>query len=336
MSDLGWVIWDAYCGLGGWSSGALAALEDAGMTATFYGVDSDKVPLEAWKRNISKSPAVVAAKTLCKSIGTNAMEWPSENGRLVMHWSPCCQPFSKARITPAPESAVDGGLSQIRALLDLVLEKGYARWTIEEVAHPQIVALVKEYSQKFPSKIAGERFDAASYGCPSERRRLIVSSPELLRDLKTRTTTEYQSPKRALLDAGIEPASAFYRNGNVSCAPRPVSMPAFTITASHPLVFCNQDRSLVRCMNPKESAVLVGLPPDWELPNGSGAAQRAVGNVVAPPLAKAIVASALVLQEPEEPVTATAPVTRAEVAAMITAAIAPLRVSLRKRIREGE
>ena len=216
MPGIGWTVLDAYCGLGGFSAGALQALEAAGETATFIGIDSDKAPLEVWKRNVSKSTAATETTSVCKMIGKDVIDWPEEDERLIIHWSPCCQPFSKARAVPAAASAVDGGLEQIRLILELVLQKGYRRWSVEEVAHPQIVALVKEYTVNYPQHVAFDTLDAVSYGCPSERRRLIITSPALLKELKGRTTTEYLSPKSALVKAGMVPASDFYRTGSHS------------------------------------------------------------------------------------------------------------------------
>ena len=339
MTGTMWTVWDAYCGLGGFSAGALAALAE--HEATFVGVDNDKTPLATWKRNVA--PFVLETRAMCKTIGSDAIDWPDEDGRLIIHWSPCCQPFSKARATTAPTSAVDGGLDQIGMILDLVIEKGYRRWSIEEVAHPKIVALVKSFQDSHPQQVAFDILDAVAYGCPSERRRIIVSSPAILKDLKGRTTIDYVSPKSALTNAGIVPASNFYRNGNVSCEPRSIARPCFTVTASHPLVWCNRDRSLVRCMTAAESAVLVGLPSKWELPNGSGAAQRATGNVVSPNLAEAIVRCALALPDIEETMVAeTATMTRAEVVAIVEKAVAAarkdlwcdLKKRLKKRLRE--
>ena len=44
----------------------------------------------------------------------------------------------------------------------------------------------------------------------------------------------------------------------------------------------------MRCTKPAESAVLVGFPTSWRLPQGSKAAQRAAGNAISPQIAKAI------------------------------------------------
>lgn len=297
-----WDVWDVYCGAGGYSAGALAAFEAAGVRGvSFTGIDSDKVPLEMWKRNVSAHPAAGSVCTRAITIGVDPIDWPDENGRLIMHWSPSCQPFSRARAAPAAQTAVEQGLTQIRMILELVLAKGYRRWSIEEVAHPRIVALAEEYCRRHPLRVASDVFDAQSYGCPSERRRLIIGSAPLLAEMKARTATTYTSPGEALRAAGLEPASSFYRNGNVTCTPRSVARPAFTVTAGHPLVFCNADRSLVRCMTPRESAVLVGLPSRWELPTKKAAAQRAAGNVISPFLSKVIVECAIELPQADHP-----------------------------------
>lgn len=297
----GWSVWDVYCGAGGYSAGALAALAGAGVGgAAFTGVDADMVPLEMWKRNVSASAASGDVRTLASTVGADAIPWPDEDGRLIIHWSPSCQPFSRARVTPAAPSAVENGLAQIRAILDLVVGKGYRRWSVEEVAHPRIVGLAQEYADRHPGAIAFDVFDAQAYGCPSERRRLILGSRALLAALRARTATTYATPAQAFAEAGLEPASPFYRNGNVACAPRPMARPAFTVTAGHPLVFCHADRSLVRCMTPRESAALVGLPPEWELPRQKAAAQRAAGNVISPCLSRAIVECALELPDADD------------------------------------
>ena len=328
VTDEVWTVFDAYCGLGGFACGALQALKENEISnVRVVGVDSDKTPLEAFKKNVAAA-GIKDVRTICKTIGTDEIEWPDENGRLFIHWSPCCQPFSKARsASPASPDAVADVLKQIKLVLDLVISKGYKRWSIEEVSHPKVLALVQGYATKHPKIVAFDVLDAVSYGCPSERRRLIASSPSILQDIKSSVSVEFRPPKRAFDEAGIAPASDFYRNGNVSCAPRPISRPGFTVTASHPLVFCRPDRSLVRCMIPAESAALVGFPREWVLPLGVGAAQRAVGNAISPTMSRAIVTSGLRAAICDEKVATETHadgdfVTRKEVAEMIAAALA--------------
>ena len=50
---------------------------------------------------------------------------------------------------------------------------------------------------------------------------------------------------------------------------RSVQQQAFTVTASHPLVWCDREGTTARCLTVVESAVLMGVPPDWVLPSGS-------------------------------------------------------------------
>ena len=69
---------------------------------------------------------------------------------------------------------------------------------------------------------------------------------------------------------------------------RSTQQPAFTVTASHPLIWCTRAGVTVRCLTVVESAAIMGFPPDWALPSGSRAGLRAVGNAVPPPLAKAV------------------------------------------------
>ena len=79
---------------------------------------------------------------------------------------------------------------------------------------------------------------------------------------------------------------------SVSLSRAQVQQSAFTVTASHPLIWCLRDGTTVRCVTVAESAVLMGFPPDWRLPQGSRAGLRAVGNAVPPPLAAAVMACA--------------------------------------------
>mmetsp|Transcript_13376 Transcript_13376/g.34287 ORF Transcript_13376/g.34287 Transcript_13376/m.34287 type:complete len:148 (+) Transcript_13376:91-534(+) len=110
-----WTIFDVYCGLGGFTCGALQAFKPEEMSnLRVIGIDSDKKPLEAFKKNVA-AVGVNDVRTICKTVGTDVIEWPEENGRLVVHFSPCCQPFSRARAaSPASPTAVSEGINQIK------------------------------------------------------------------------------------------------------------------------------------------------------------------------------------------------------------------------------
>lgn len=325
----GWTLVDAFCGLGGFSAGALHALQTRGISnIRVVGIDFAAEPLALFKTNVARVVGEENVVTVCKEIGKDAIEWPDESGRLIVHFSPSCTPFSKARrnSNPATPSQLSHGLEIIEMILDLILSKNYVRWTIEEVSHPSIVKLVSEFASKHPEKIAYDTFDAVSFGCPSERRRLIVAPPYVIRSVKSKTSIKFLTPRDALHTFGLTPPSEFFRNGNLSCEPRSINRPAFTVTASHGLVWCTNDRILVRCMTPTESAALVGLPPTWKLPNAVGAAQRAVGNVVSSALSHALVMSELefIPYETSSELVASSPADHATMNTLVTPTIEQL------------
>lgn len=75
---------------------------------------------------------------------------------------------------------------------------------------------------------------------------------------------------------------------------RQVQQPAFTITASHPLIWCDRAGVTLRCLHVSESALLMGFAPGWTLPLGSRVGLRAVGNAVPPPLSAAVMSAAVI------------------------------------------
>ena len=123
---------DAYCGAGGWSAGAIAA----GCTP-IVGIDSDAVPLKLWATNCSP-----AGRAVCATIGADAVDWPDAAADVHVHLSPPCTSLSKARAGSASASSVATALDAVRWCVQLVLDKGYASWSLENVATPAVVRLV--------------------------------------------------------------------------------------------------------------------------------------------------------------------------------------------------
>eukprot|EP00966_Prymnesium_polylepis_P082156 1903013-Prymnesium_polylepis.1 len=54
--------------------------------------------------------------------------WPEAASDVMVHLSPPCTALSKAR---AAEAEVEGGMDMVRFSLDLVVEKGYSNWSLE-------------------------------------------------------------------------------------------------------------------------------------------------------------------------------------------------------------
>ena len=277
---------DAYCGAGGWSAGAIAA-----GCMPVLGIDIDSAPLKLWATNCSP-----AGRAACATIGVDAIEWPEAAADVHVHLSPPCTSLSKARAGSASAASVATALDAVRWCVQLVLDKGYASWSLENVATPAVVACVAELARQHPDRVALLTLDAADYGVGSNRTRCIASTPAVITALK-QMPVQRVSVAEALATAGL-PLPAEHLKSNTSnrdgtpCV-RSTQQPGFTVTASHPLIWCTRAGATVRCLTVAESAALMGFPPEWKLPLGSRAGLRAVGNAVPPPLAKAVMTCAV-------------------------------------------
>jgi len=317
---------DAFCGAGGWSAGAIAA----GCTPVL-GVDSDAAPLKLWATNCSHTGHAV-----CATIGEDTIEWPVAAPDVHVHLSPPCTALSKARAGSAPATSVAAALGAVRWCVQLVLDKGYASWSMENVATPAVVACVAELARQHPDRVAHLTLDAADYGVGSNRVRLIASTPAVIRALKEMPVLRV-SVADALAAAGL-PLPAEYIKSNTSnrdgtpCL-RSTQQPGFTVTASHPLIWCTRTGETVRCLTVAESAALMGFPPDWKLPLGSRAGLRAVGNAVPPPLAKAVTTCAVTAARSAPATSAPAPPAPAQEPAPPEHELAGLRRKLRRLAR---
>ena len=261
---------------GGWSAGAIAA-----GCVPVLGIDSDAAPLKLWATN-----CIPAGRAVCATIGEDTIDWPEAAPDVHVHLSPPCTSLSKARAGSASATSVATALDAVRWCVQLVLDKGYMSWSMENVATPAVVACVAELARQHPDRVAHLTLDAADYGVGSNRVRLIASTPAVIKALKE-MPVQRVSVAEAFAATGL-PLPADYIKSNTSnrngtpCM-RSTQQPAFTVTASHPLIWCTRAGATVRCLTVAESAALMGFPPDWKLPLGSRAGLRAAGNAVPPP-----------------------------------------------------
>ena len=275
---------DAFCGAGGWSAGAVAA----GCTPVL-GIDCDEKPLKLWATNCAP-----AGRAICATLGgvvDDVIDWPEAAPDVHLHLSPPCTSLSKARAGSAPAASVADALDAVRWCVQLVLDKGYVNWSLENVATPAVAACVAELARKHPGRVAHLTLDAADYGVGSNRVRLIASTPSVIKALKE-LPVQRVSVADALAAAGLalpaEHIKSNTTNRDGTPCMRSTQQPGFTVTASHPLIWCDRAGVTVRCLNVAESAALMGFPPGWKLPKGSRAGLRAAGNAVPPPLARAV------------------------------------------------
>ena len=209
---------DAYCGAGGWSAGAIAA----GCTPV-VGIDSDAVPLKLWATNCSP-----AGRAVCATIGADAIDWPDAAADVHVHLSPPCTSLSKARAGSASASSVATALDAVRWCVQLVLDKGYASWSLENVATPAVVACVAELARQHPDRVAHLTLDAADYGVGSNRVRVIASTPAVIRALKE-MPVQRVSVAEALAAAGLPLARRIHQVQHLQ--PRRHAVHAFDATA---------------------------------------------------------------------------------------------------------
>jgi hypothetical protein len=122
----------------------------------------------------------------------------------------------------------------------MVLARGDASWSMEEVAVPGVRNLLAEYKVQHPSRVDFGVFDAASFGSPQTRQRLIAGSPALIRKLSETPEARRVCVREAFEHVGMTPCAGFLKNNttnkdNVACT-RSIEECAFTVCAGHGLV----------------------------------------------------------------------------------------------------
>ena len=280
-------VCDAFCGVGGFSAGAIRAGCEVAM-----GVEMDDRTLRPFAANTQNA----RARAVCAVVGRDEIPWPAPSPDLLIHLSPPCTALSKARAGSASQEDVDGGLGLLRLSLNLVLERGYTSFSLENVSTVTTKALLDEYVASHPTRIAYATFDAADFGTPQTRVRLIASTPDtirLMREEPVRRVTVAEAFAATGLPLPATHIKSNARNRDGTPCIRSVQEQAFTVTASHPLTWCSADGKTARCLTADECALLQGFPAGWRLPAGSRIGIRAAGNAIPPPLAEAIVRCAL-------------------------------------------
>ena len=218
---------DLFCGLGGFSAGAI----NAGATV-ILGVDQDSVPLKLWAANVPSGRASLVTLGNDRDV----IELPQPSPLLHIHSSPPCTNLSSARNGAATAADVEGGVLMMRWALDLVLERGDHSWSIENVSTPTTRSLLAEYADRFPERVGYATLNASDFGASQTRIRLIAAPPQLIQLLLEMPTTHRVSVREAFANNGLEaPASHFKnqtRNRDGTACMRSVEEQSFTVCAS--------------------------------------------------------------------------------------------------------
>mgnify|MGYP001351802589 CR=1 FL=1 len=274
---------DVFCGVGGFAAGA-RSFGDMQL-----GVDNNDLMVRLWSAN-TKGRGKLA------TLWQESVEWPAARPNLHVHLSPPCTTLSRAR---RDRKCVADGITYLRESLEFLSRGTYTSWSIETVSTP----LVREFldGSKTPMDGASQFsldwtvVDAAEYGSPSTRIRIIVANPGLVRELRQIPVCRV-SVADAFSRAGTRLPADYIKNntktrGGQPCV-RHTSKQCHTQTASHPLVWCAANGKTLRCLSVRETAIIMGFPNDWMLPSSSRAGIRALGNAVPPPLSAAIMVAA--------------------------------------------
>ena len=164
---------DVFAGLGGFSAGAIAAGAEV-----ILGVDHDPVPLKLWSANV---PGGRAALSSLGSSSGDAVSLPPPSPHLHVHALTPCTDLSPARGRSATHTDVASGVCMLRWALDLVLKRGDHSWSLENVSTPKTREVLADYAARIPEKGAFATLDAADFGSPQTRIRLIVGPPALIK-----------------------------------------------------------------------------------------------------------------------------------------------------------
>lgn len=290
---------DLFCGVGGFSAGVLET------GSPVLGVDNDDLMVRLWAAN-TKGTGKLA--DLWQEVALIGCDGPSLSHAisssysvvhqpLHIHISPPCTTLSKARRNTerAGENAASG-MAYLRESLDFLRGMDAKSWSIETVSTPLVQECLREYQEDHDDfKFAWTVVDAADYNSPSTRIRIIAGNPGMIRELRQIPVSRV-SVVDAFRRAGIEPAAEYIKNNTKTrkkqpCI-RPNSTQCHTQTASHPLIWCTAEGVTVRCLNVRETAIIMGFPEHWLLPKSSRAAIKALGNAVPPSLSHAIMRAA--------------------------------------------
>ena len=238
-------IVDVFCGIGGFSSAR-------------GGNPNDDVMLRVWAAN---TKGVAKLADMSSEWEENShIEWPSARENLHIHMSPPCTTLSRAR---TDRRHMQDGLTFLRESLLFIYKQKYTSWTIETVSVP----IVKEFLTDFKSThslfpMAWSSIDAADYGSPSTRIRIIVANPHLIRNLRQIPVSRI-SVALAFQQANVPIPAQYIKNNtktrkHLPCV-RHIQNQSHTQTASHPLTWCYQDGTTIRCLNLKETAIIMGF-----------------------------------------------------------------------------
>lgn len=282
-------VYDLFCGAGGFTTGAVQA-----GCRVVYGCDWCTEALETYRRNHPGTRADCVALP-----GT--LPFPTDGRPFHVHGSPPCTRFAPTgwRYTTTETRETAGNL--IDWYIQTALESGATSWSMEQVVHADVIAIVERHRRANPRRVAYEAFDFYELGVPQHRKRLIAGSPELVARLRRRCGA---ARRRGIIDWVPRPrgthmrtcknwdrrtvapdGTVTYHKASLGTFLKPLSGPGPTILGHgnmHWITKHADGKHTRAVLRPFEQALLQTFPTDYKWPEKVRKANNQIGNAVPP------------------------------------------------------
>jgi site-specific DNA-cytosine methylase len=279
-----YTVSDLFAGIGGWGCGAM----EAGCGVVFT-ADAAKHLIGLMQSNM---PGV---ESHCVTLPCDDLKTWIPLDTSIIFASPPCQALSAARVGTTEEQR-NCGLELVRWTLNLLLDtlpkqKGRKPFVFccENVASAKLSKLLSDVKQQHADSFDYVTLQLRDFGVPTDRRRIIFGSRQLIARLVAATPVAAPSVFDVLGSEAVGCASHLKNTSSVMDESgvrvpsiRPLTCPGFTVCATHPLLLSDGTGKTVRCLNAREQARLMTFPDTWRLPERSRDSIHAVGNAVPP------------------------------------------------------
>jgi len=202
---------------------------------------------------------------------------------------------------------MDGAVNLLEWYLDFALASTATSWSMEQVATPEVVAIVERQRGKCPGRLAYDIFHFEELGVPQTRHRLVAGSPYLISKLQR---AREEQPRRGVQHVIAKPRSTHLRGGTTTGRRRQKSRtkegeakfvyervewhetcfsvrgPAPTVLGRHALVWVNPKTGWHAVLAIDELAALQTFPPTYKWPTKKFQACLQIGNAVPPRVAE--------------------------------------------------
>tara|TARA_Y100000389_G_scaffold31473_1_gene26647 strand:+ start:750 stop:1700 length:951 start_codon:yes stop_codon:yes gene_type:complete len=287
---------DLFCGIGGFSCGAVVAGHRVVLA-----VDADPLLLGC---HIQNHPH---CRHICTQL-PDELSLPTE-GRWHLHGSPPCQKLSIMQSVPDTEE-LEHAVDLVAWFLFLVERTRPTTWSMEQVNHESVRGLLVEFKRKHPLLCDWESFNAADYGVPQQRKRIIAGSPVIINGLRNSASPDRRpcvrdfipDPPRPFVRTALYRRPAYIKKTETSppnkhgpyvqvplCDQiRTVDEVGWTILATGWKAWCDAEGNMLRHLTGEECALLQTFPVGYVLPFESKLKMIGVGNAIPPAFARAI------------------------------------------------